>query len=189
VMSPLKNWKRGVIAMTAAAWLAAPACGLSEEPTPAPAAGAAPKVHVDTSALKPAADFKLADLEGNPKTLADYRGKVIILDFWATWCGPCKMEIPHFVELQNAYGPQGLEIVGVKAVSTFAQKYKINYPILMGNDQIVSAYGGVKGIPTAFVITQDGKIFRKYVGYREKKVFESDIRALLGLGPAGAAKS
>jgi thiol-disulfide isomerase/thioredoxin len=189
-----KQWRRGLLVLAAAALLIHPACGAADSTRPTAEDG--PKVFVDTSALKPAANFKLVDLEGKTKTLLDYKGKVVILDFWATWCGPCKLEIPHFIELQDAYGAQGLEIVGVsldnvgvKAVGTFAEKFKINYPILMGNNDVVSAYGGVRGIPTAFVITQDGKIFRKYVGYREKKVFESDIRALLGLGSAGAEKS
>ncbi len=150
------------------------------------------KVFVDTSTLKPAPDFAVTDLQGNQKTMADYAGKIVILDFWATWCGPCKMEIPHFIKLYDEYRAQGLEIVGVsldaggaKDVEPFARAKKINYPMLLGNNKIVSDYGGVRGIPTAFVITQDGKIYRKYVGYRAPDVFESDIRALLGLGPKG----
>ena len=120
----------------------------------------------------------------------------VIVDFWATWCGPCKASIPHLIELQKEYGTQGLEVVGIsldttgpKAVGTFATGQKINYTILMGNDQVAAAYGGIKGIPVAFVVTQDGKIFRRYIGYRDKKVYDSDVRALLGLGPAGTAKS
>ena len=178
----------GLLALTAVN------CG-AEEPTAAPTDGT-PKTFVDTSTLKPAGDFKLLDLNGKPKTLADYKGKVIIVDFWATWCGPCKASIPHLIELQKEYGTQGLEVVGIsldttgpKAVGTFATGQKINYTILMGNDQVAAAYGGIKGIPVAFVVTQDGKIFRRYIGYRDKKVYDSDVRALLGLGPAGTAKS
>jgi len=169
------------------------ACG-AEEKTAAPAGEI--KTFVDTSTLKPAGDFKLLDLNGKTKTLADYKGKVMIVDFWATWCGPCKASIPHLVELQEKYRAQGLEVVGIsldttgpKAVGAFAQGQKINYTVLMGNDQVAAAYGGIKGIPVAFVVTQDGKIFRKYVGYRDMKVYDSDIRALLGLGPAGTVKS
>ena len=100
------------------------------------------------------------------------------------------------IDLQKEYGAQGLEVVGIsldttgpKAVNAFAQGQKINYTILMGNDAVAAAYGGIKGIPVAFVVTQDGKVFRRYVGYRDKKVYDSDVRALLGLGPAGTAKS
>jgi thiol-disulfide isomerase/thioredoxin len=173
--------------------LGAGACRAQEKAAPVPAA---PKTFVDTSTLKPAGDFKLLDLNGKPKTLADYKGKVVIVDFWATWCGPCKASIPHLIELQETYKEQGLEVVGIsldttgpKAVGAFAAGQKINYTVLMGNDDVAAAYGGIKGIPVAFVLTQDGKVFRRYVGYRDKKVYDSDVRALLGLGPAGTAKS
>jgi cytochrome c biogenesis protein CcmG, thiol:disulfide interchange protein DsbE len=188
----IRTATRSLLALTLVA-LSVLACGAEEK---AAAPGGEVKTFVDTSTLKPAGDFKLLDLNGKPKTLADYRGKVTIVDFWATWCGPCKASIPHFIELQEKYGAQGVEIVGIsldttgpKAVGAFAQGQKINYTILMGNDQVAAAYGGIKGIPVAFVVTQDGKIFRKYVGYRDKKVYDSDIRALLGLGPAGTVKS
>lgn len=148
------------------------------------------KVFVDTASLKPAPDFQVTDLTGKVVSLSDYAGKIIILDFWATWCGPCKLEIPHFIKLYDEYKAQGVEIVGLsldaggaKDVEPFARARKINYPMLLGNNKVVSDYGGVRGIPTAFVITQDGKIYRKYVGYRAPDIFEADIRALLGLGP------
>lgn len=154
-----------------------------------------PKTFVDTSTLKAAADFKLKDLDGKVRSLSEFRGKVVIVDFWATWCGPCRLEIPHLISLYNGYRTKGVEVLGVsmdatgpKIVRDFATKQAINYTVLMGNDDVASAYGGIRGIPTAFVITQDGKIYRRYMGYQEKKVFESDIRALLGLGP-GAENS
>lgn len=183
---------RAALALTLVSFSVA-ACG-AEEKAAAPAGEI--KTFVDTSTLKPAGDFKLLDVNGKPKTLADYKGKVVIVDFWATWCGPCKASIPHFINLQREYQEKGLEVVGIsldttgpKAVGAFAQAQKINYTILMGNDAVAAAYGGIKGIPVAFVVTQDGKIFRKYVGYRDQKVYDSDIRALLGLGPAGTVKS
>lgn len=135
---------------------------------------------------KPAPSFTLLDLNGNKASLSDYKGKVVILDFWATWCPPCIKEIPHFIDLYKEYNNQGLAILGVSLdhqgigiVKAFNQKYKINYPILMADNQVVQAYGNISGIPTTFVIDQAGKIRRMYVGYRDKAVFEADIKALL----------
>ena len=131
-----------------------------------------------------APDFTLTDTEGEKVSLSDYKGKVIILNFWATWCGPCKMEIPSFIELQEKYRDD-LVILGVsldrngpQVVVPFVKKNEINYPIVYGNGQVVQAYGGVRGIPTTFVIDRDFNIQRKYVGYREHSVFENDVVAL-----------
>jgi len=135
---------------------------------------------------KPAPSFTLHDLNGNKVSLSDYKDKVVILDFWATWCPPCIKEIPHFIELYNEYKNQGLVIVGISVdqagvgvVKAFNRKYKINYPILMADNQVSIAYGNITGIPTTFVIDQAGMIRRMYVGYRDKTVFEEDIKELL----------
>ena len=135
---------------------------------------------------KPAPSFTLQDLKGNQISLSDFKGKVVVLDFWATWCGPCVIEIPHFIELYEQYKAQGFAMVGisldrqgVSVVKSFAQKYRVNYPILMTDGQVDKAYGGIPGIPTTFVIDSAGNIRRKYVGYRNKAVFEADIKALL----------
>jgi peroxiredoxin len=135
---------------------------------------------------KQAPSFTLLDLNGNKVNLSDYKDKVVILDFWATWCPPCVMEIPHFIELYNEYKNQGLAILGISVdrqgisiVKAFNQKYKINYPILMADSQVSQAYGNITGIPTTFVIDPAGKIRHMYVGYRDKAVFEADIKALL----------
>jgi cytochrome c biogenesis protein CcmG/thiol:disulfide interchange protein DsbE len=139
-----------------------------------------------TSDKKPAPVFTLTDLNGKNVSLTDFRGKIVILDFWATWCPPCIMEIPHFIELQDKYKDKGFAMVGIsldqagiEVVKTFAQKYKINYPILMNDGQVHIAYGGISNIPTTFVIDPAGNIRKKYVGYIEKAVFEEDIKTLL----------
>ena len=130
-----------------------------------------------------APDFTLTDLDGQKVSLSDFKGKVIIVDFWATWCGPCKMEIPSFIQLQDDYKDDvvilgvSLDQGGPKVVVPFAKKMNINYPIVYGDGSVVQAYGGIRGIPTTFVIDRDFNIQRKYVGYTDHKVFEKDILA------------
>jgi peroxiredoxin len=133
-----------------------------------------------------APDFVLASLDGQEIRLSNYRGKVVILDFWATWCQPCRLELPHFIEMHNEFGDQGLEIIGVsldrissREVASFVKEWKIPYVIVMGTGEVVNSYGGIRGIPTTFVIDKSGKICRKYVGYRKKEVFVKDVQELL----------
>ncbi|MBA7465960.1 Thiol-disulfide oxidoreductase ResA [subsurface metagenome] len=133
-----------------------------------------------------APDFTLPDLEGNSLTLSDFKGRVIILNFWATWCPPCRKEIPDFVELYEKYKDEGLLIIGVnldrgdsRTVKQFSKNYKINYPIVLGNVNVTQDYGGIRGIPTTFVIDRKGNIKKKYVGYRPKATFEGVVKILL----------
>lgn len=140
-----------------------------------------------TSALEvgeDAIDFTLNDVNGKSVNLSDFRGKVIILNFFASWCPPCRMEVPDFIDLQKAYGDKGFAMVGVALVElnearSFAAKMGINYPVLVDDDRVSLLYGPVRSIPTTFIIGKDFRIARRYIGYRPKDVFENDIKALL----------
>lgn len=131
--------------------------------------------------------FTFKDIHGKTVNLASYKGKVILLDFWATWCAPCKVEIPGFVELQAKYGPKGLVIIGlsvddtVEQLKPFAAQFKMNYPVLvgLGNEAIQEAYGPIWGLPTSFLIGRDGKICKKHMGLTGKAQFEKEILGLL----------
>ncbi len=138
-----------------------------------------------TSGSSSAPDFTLTDQHGSKIQLSDYRGKVVILDFWATWCPPCKAEIPGFVNLYDKYKDEGLEIVGISLDQTgwtdvrpFLKNYDVEYPVVLGNSDIVQEYGGIRSIPTTFILDKDGTIQKKYVGYRPEEVFEQDFLAL-----------
>jgi len=132
-----------------------------------------------------APDFTLPLLESGQLRLSSYRGKVVLLDFWATWCVPCREETPHFVELQQKYGDQGLQIIGVSMddspdpVRTFVQQFRVNYPVVMGTADVGSAYGGVLGLPIAFLIDREGRIQAKHMGATDASVFEKGIASLL----------
>jgi len=135
------------------------------------------------SSIAPA--WTLKDVDGTTVKSSDFAGKVVILDFWATWCPPCKAEIPGFIELQKKYGNKGLVIVGVSldeggsaAVKPFMQQLGMNYTVLMGDEKIVQDFGGFEGIPTTFVIDRKGDIVGGHTGYGSKEDFEKEITAL-----------
>jgi thiol-disulfide isomerase/thioredoxin len=139
-----------------------------------------------TQAAETAPAWELKDTEGKLVKSSDFVGKVVILDFWATWCPPCKAEIPGFVELQKKYGDKGLVIVGVSldeqgpdVVKPFMQQFGMNYPVVMGDEKILEDFGGVQAIPTTFIIDKSGKIVTKHVGFAPKETFEKEITPLL----------
>ncbi|MFZ0279016.1 MAG: TlpA disulfide reductase family protein [Candidatus Sulfotelmatobacter sp.] len=136
------------------------------------------------SSLAP--DFSLESLDGKSLRLSDLRGKAVLLNFWATWCGPCKIEMPWFVDLQKEYGSQGLQIVGVamddaskEDISKFAKDMGVNYPILIGKESVGDQYGGVPALPESFLISRDGKIVDKIIGLRGKAEIEDAVKKAL----------
>ena len=134
-----------------------------------------------------APEFKLADLDGKPLTLANSHGKVILLNFWATWCGPCRAEIPDLVGLQNKYKDR-LQVIGLVVdgddpdeIKRFVVESGINYPVALATDDIRIQYGGIGALPTSFVLDGEGRVVQKHEGLRNPVLYEVEIRALLGL--------
>jgi peroxiredoxin len=134
---------------------------------------------------KDAPGFTLKDSKGASIQLSKYKGKVVVLDFWATWCGGCKVEIPWFMEFEKKYKRSGLAVIGVsmdddgwKAVKPFLKAKKLNYPVVLGNDGLAKSYG-VDSMPMTLLIDRDGKIAATHVGMVEKVACENEIRALL----------
>jgi thiol-disulfide isomerase/thioredoxin len=141
----------------------------------------------------PAPEFTLAALDGKPVTLAGFKGKVILVNFWATWCGPCRAEIPDLVELQKKYKDR-LQILGLvvddedlDAIKKFSARYGINYPVALATNDIRIQYGGIPALPTSFVLDSEGRVVQKHEGLRDPELYETEIRSLLGL-PIGNVK-
>ena len=133
-----------------------------------------------------APNFTLLDTDGNNVSLSDYKGKVVIINFWTTWCGPCRYEIPDLVQLYEKYN-QDLIVLGISldydgpaVVPQFEERIGgVNYPLLYGNNNISNLYGGVTGVPTTFIIDRNMQVFKKYLGYRSPEVIEKDINELI----------
>ena len=143
---------------------------------------------------KPAADFELPGLDGSKVRLANFKNKVLVVNFWATWCSPCIVEIPGFIELQKKYGPQGLEVIGIsmddtgiKDVKPFVEKHHMTYTILLGDDHVAEQFGGIMGLPTTFVVDRNGKYYSMHRGLVSHEVVEEEVQTLLGTPSASPA--
>jgi peroxiredoxin len=141
----------------------------------------------ENSNRKNAAKFTLADVNGAQVSLADYKGKVLLLNFWATWCGPCKIEIPWFVQFNRTYKDRGFAVVGVsldddgwKSVKPYLAEKKIDYTVVVGNNDVSKSYGDVESLPTTFIIDRDGRIAFMHNGLVDKEIYEKEIQSLLG---------
>jgi len=174
-----KTVSTAVLCLTLAAVLVSVAC------TSATTVKAAVKSDKERRA---APDFTLKDADGKTVHLSDYKGKVVLLDFWATWCGPCKVEIPWFMEFEQQFKDKGFAVLGVSmdedgwtVIKPYIQQLKVNYRIVLGTDQVGEAYGGVDSLPTTFLIDRQGKIASTHVGLSGgKDDFKNDITNLLG---------
>ena len=135
---------------------------------------------------KTAPDFILKDVTGSNVKLSDFRGKVVLLNFWATWCGPCKIEIPWFIDFQQQFKDRDFVILGVsmdddgwKSVKPYVEQKKINYRVMIGTEELSTLYGGVDALPTTFLIDRNGRVASRHDGLISKSDYESEIQSLL----------
>jgi peroxiredoxin len=193
-LSPAR-WLAGVAAVAAVALFAIPfligdrgRASSPDEPSASSTPDSAATRGVCTAKQAPAKlAYTVKDMNGADVRLSDYKGKVILLNYWATWCGPCKIEIPDLVALQDKFKDEGFVILGVsqdddpETLRAFASAYKMNYPVLVGRDQpdLLDAQGPLWGLPTSYLIGRDGTICTRHLGPATKEEFERELKALL----------
>jgi peroxiredoxin len=176
------SFPRLFAALSATAFILLILAGCSRE-LAAPAENSSVKPVTDR---RPAPDFELKDIGGKSVKLSDYRGQVVLLNFWATWCGPCKLEIPWFVDFEKQHKDRGFAVLGISmdedgwdTVKPYLEWARVNYRVLMGDDSVAMLYGGVDSLPTTFLIDREGNIASIHVGLVGKGDYESDIETLL----------
>jgi len=135
---------------------------------------------------KQAPNLSLKDADGNAVNLADYRGKVVLVNFWATWCGPCEAEIPWFIEFEKKYKDQGFAVLGVsmdddgwKSVRPYVASHKINYRVMIGSEVVSQQFGEIESLPTSFVLDREGRIASNHIGLVDKVDYQNEIVKLL----------
>ena len=160
----------------------------------AEAAAASLKVSESQGNLAP--EFELPKLDGQNVKLSSYRGKAVLINFWATYCAPCKIEMPWLVDLYKQYQPQGFDILGISMddvgkdeVERFAKELKVNYTVLQGNEKVGDAYGGIQFLPETFIVDRNGKIVKTLFGIHSESDFEDGIKQALATTPASPAES
>jgi peroxiredoxin len=180
-MTPLTN-KQGILPLLAIGLI----LGLSAVAATRRSSNASPIGDTSTRELSAGPAWELKDVNGKTIRSADFKGKVVILDFWATWCPPCRAEIPGFIELQKRHEKDGLVVIGVSLdrggpalVKSFVEKNGVNYPVALSTEEIVRAFGDIESIPTTFILDREGRIVTKHEGYADKEEFEKDIKPLL----------
>ncbi len=168
-------------AATLAAFSLITACGQSSASLEGGVAEAAAK-----EAPRPAPDFTLEDGAGRKVTLSELKGQVVLLNFWATWCGPCKIEMPWFVDFQRKYKDRGFTVVAVsldeegwEVVRPYTEEMQFNFPVVVGNDELASKFGEMYALPTTLIIDKEGQIVSTHTGLVDKSIYEEEIESLL----------
>ncbi len=173
-----------VAALTISIALAFTSCGCSELSCQT-ASPVSSKRAATSQAVERMPDFKVREVGGREISSATLKGKVAIIDFWATWCPPCRKEIPHFNRLYAKYRDQGLMIIGLAldedeaAVKRFSRRLAIRYPVALASKEVQQLFGGIEVYPTAFLVSREGEVIKKYLGYTYPDEFERDISALI----------
>jgi cytochrome c biogenesis protein CcmG/thiol:disulfide interchange protein DsbE len=176
-MSPVKTTLRTLLLWSAPLALAAmlASCAREEKVETAP-----------SEPRKAAPDFALKDINGSTVKLSDYKGKVVLLNFWATWCAPCKVEIPWFIGFETQYKDRNFAVLGVSldddgwdSLKPYLNQHKMNYKVLLGNDDVSKSYGDVDSLPTTFIIDRRGNIASTHMGLVSKNIYEDEIKKLL----------